>query len=87
MWYISYTTKGMTSWWLTFFLHISLSICFQSNHNSNINNSNALQQQIMATKISNAMLEIQAPKNFFFFPIAPSLKSVVTSLSNEKEEE
>jgi len=39
----------------------------------------------MATKISNVMLEIQATKNFVFFPSAPSLKNVTTSLSNEKK--
>jgi len=43
MWYISYMLRSMTSWWLTFFLHICFSIYFPSNHNSN-NNSNALQQ-------------------------------------------
>jgi hypothetical protein len=41
----------------------------------------------MVTKISNVMLEIQAIKNIVFFPIAPSLKNVATSSSNEKEEE
>jgi hypothetical protein len=39
----------------------------------------------MATKISNVMLEIQATKNFVFFPSAPSFKNVTTSLSNEKK--
>jgi hypothetical protein len=42
---------------------------------------------IMATKINNAMLEIQATYNFNFFPTTPSLKNVTTSLSNEKEKE
>jgi hypothetical protein len=32
---------GTTFWWLTFFLHISHLVCFQSSHN---NSSNALQQ-------------------------------------------
>ncbi len=41
----------------------------------------------MATKINNAMLEIQATYNFNFFPTTPSLKNVTTSLSNEKEKE
>ncbi len=44
-WYISYMPKGMTSWWLTLFLHISSLVSFQSSHNSNNNNSYALQQQ------------------------------------------
>ncbi len=39
----------------------------------------------MATKINNAMPEIQVAKNLFIFPITPSLKNVVTSSSNEKE--
>jgi hypothetical protein len=39
----------------------------------------------MATKISNVMLEIQATKNIFLFPSAPSLKNVTPSLSNEKK--
>jgi hypothetical protein len=32
------------------------------------------------------MLKIQAIKNIVIFPIGPSLKNVVASLSNEKEE-
>jgi len=32
------------------------------------------------------MVEIQATKNFFFHPVTPSLKNVVTSSSNEEEE-
>jgi hypothetical protein len=38
----------------------------------------------MATKIRNAMLEIQATNNIVIFPITPSLKNVTTSSSNEK---
>ncbi len=38
---------------------------------------------IMAIKISNAMLKIEATKNIILFPIIPSLKNVATSLSNE----
>jgi len=42
----------------------------------------------MATKISNAMLEIKAINYIYIYIyIAPSLKNVATSLSNEKEEE
>jgi hypothetical protein len=41
----------------------------------------------MDTKINNAMLEIQTTKNIVLFPIAPSLKNVITSSSNEQEEE
>ncbi len=44
MWYISYIIKSMTSWWLTFFLHIFFLVCFQRNHNNNNNSSNVLQQ-------------------------------------------
>jgi hypothetical protein len=44
MCYINYTPTGMTSWWLTFFLHIFSSVCFKSSHN-NINNSNVLQHK------------------------------------------
>jgi methylmalonyl-CoA mutase N-terminal domain/subunit len=40
----------------------------------------------MDTQINNEMLKIQAAKNIVIFPIAFSLKNVVTSLSNEKEE-
>jgi len=45
MWYISYMPEGMTSWWLTFFLHVFSLVCFQSGHNINNNSSNVLQQQ------------------------------------------
>jgi hypothetical protein len=38
----------------------------------------------MATKISNAMPKIQTTKNIVLFPIALSLKNVIASLSNEK---
>jgi hypothetical protein len=38
----------------------------------------------MATKISNAMHEIQAANNIVMYPITPSLKNVTTSSSNEK---
>jgi hypothetical protein len=44
MWYINYTPRGTTSWWLTFFLHTFSLVCFQSNHNNN-NNSNVTQQK------------------------------------------
>ncbi len=37
MWYINYMPKGMTSWWLTFFLYFFSSICFQNSHNNNSN--------------------------------------------------
>jgi hypothetical protein len=40
----------------------------------------------MATKISDVMLKIQVIKNIVLFPITPSLKNVVASSSNEKEE-
>jgi hypothetical protein len=40
---------------------------------------------IMATKISNAMPEIETTNYFYFFHTAPSLKNVTTSSSNEKE--
>ncbi len=40
----------------------------------------------MATKINNAMLEIQVAKNIVLFPTIPSLKNVLVSSSNEKEE-
>jgi len=39
----------------------------------------------MATKISNAMLEIQTTKNIVLFPTTVSLKNVATSSSNEKK--
>jgi len=42
---------------------------------------------MMDIKINNAMLEIQAVKNIVHFPIAPSLKNIVASSSNEKEKE
>jgi hypothetical protein len=38
---------------------------------------------IMATKINNAMPKIQTTKNIVLFLTTPSLKDVVTSLSNE----
>jgi hypothetical protein len=41
----------------------------------------------MAKKISNVMPKIQTINNFIFFPTAPSLKNVVASSSNEKENE
>jgi hypothetical protein len=39
----------------------------------------------MATKINNAMPEIQVAKNLFIFPITPSLKNVATLLSRRKK--
>jgi pyruvate/2-oxoacid:ferredoxin oxidoreductase alpha subunit len=40
----------------------------------------------MATKISNAMFQIQTTNNIVIFPITPSSKIVATTLSNEKED-
>jgi hypothetical protein len=42
---------------------------------------------MMAIKISNVMLKIQVAKNIVLFLIAPFLKNVTTSSSNEKEKE
>jgi len=39
----------------------------------------------MATKINNAMPEIQVVKNIVLFPITPSLKNVATSLLRRKK--
>ncbi len=41
----------------------------------------------MASKINNAMPEIQATKNIVLFPTRLYLKNVATSSSNEKEKE
>jgi hypothetical protein len=38
-------------------------------------------------KNSNMMPKIQTTNNIVLFPIAPSLKDVIASSSNEKEEE
>jgi len=40
----------------------------------------------MVIKISNAMVEIQATKNIIIVLVTLSLKNVVTSLTNEEEE-
>ncbi len=40
----------------------------------------------MVIKISNAMVEIQATKNIIIVLVTLSLKNVITSLTNEEEE-
>jgi hypothetical protein len=55
------------SWWLTFFLHIISSICFQNGRNNNNNNNwNALQQQQWLQKLIMQCLEFKHQIILFF---------------------
>jgi hypothetical protein len=73
----------MTSWWLTFFINIFFSIYFQRSHNNNKEQFKWSTTTIMAIKISNVGFEIQARNNIVFSFTTPSLKNVITPLSNE----